>query len=192
MRRIYTLLSALMVQIYQLRKMSPDPITTSVIKEQISICMQALEQVSKTWLVAAMVYKLFENILGWYVSDGPAQETLEAPPFGITVGDLGAQTAAEYSLLNSTRPMGALPVRTKPLTKGLKDYLDAALQFTGSSALEPSSGVGVRPEQSARQIKGRLSENKALQFLPEDEELEWDEEDEPRTPASTGLNPAMW
>jgi hypothetical protein len=190
--RIYTLLSALMVQIYQLRKTSPDPIITSAIKEQISICMQALEQVSKTWLVATMVRKLFENILGWYVPDAPAQETLELPPFGITVEDLGAQTAAEYTLLNTARPMAALPVRTKPLTKGLEDYLEAALRITGSSASELRNSCAMRSERPARRLNRPALPDKGLQFLPEDEELKWDEEDRPRTPASTGLNPAVW
>jgi len=190
--RIYTLLSALMVQIYQLRKTSPDPIITSAIKEQISICMQALEQVSKTWLVATMVRKLFENILGWYVPDAPAQETLELPPFGITVEDLGAQTAAEYTLLNTTRPVAALPVRTKPLTKGLEDYLEAALRITGSSASELRNSYAMGSERPARQLNRPAPPDKGLQFLPEDEELKWDEEDRPRTPASTGLNPAVW
>jgi hypothetical protein len=190
--RIYTLLSALMVQIYQLRKTSPDLITTSAIKEQISICMQALEQVSKTWLVATMVHKLFENILGWYVPDAPAQETPKAPPFGITVGDLGAQTAAEYSLLNAARPVATLPVRTKPLTKGLEDYLEAALQITRSSASELRNSYATRPERPARQVNRPAPPDKGLLFLPEDEELKWDEEDRPRTPASTGLNPDVW
>ncbi|KAE9380146.1 hypothetical protein N431DRAFT_361501 [Stipitochalara longipes BDJ] len=189
---IYTLLSSLIVQIYRLRKTSPDPITASSIKEQISTCMLALEAVSKTWLVATMVHKLCETILGWCVPDASVHESLEPVGFGITVGDLGAQTPDEYALLSERRGRVELPVRTKPLTKGLKDYLDAALQFTGSSASELSNDYIIGSERPRQQTKTPAPRTQGLQFLPEDEDLEWDEGEKPRTPVSTGLNPALW
>jgi hypothetical protein len=184
-----------MIQVYQLRKFPPNPITTPTIKEQISTCMQALEQVSKTWLVATMVHKLFENILGWCeIPDAlpqPSVAPLEASgiPRSTSVRDFGAQTPAESALLSSTHKM-ELPHRTKPLTPGLKDYLDAALLPIKVYMSEPppqrEKEDWDEAEMRKREVEG------VLQFLPEDEELEWDEDDEPRTPASTGLNPAMW
>lgn len=183
-----------MIQVYQLRRTSPDPLTTSTIKEQISTCMNALEQVSKTWLVATMVHNLFENILQWVIPDAPRREALETSTSGISISDFGAQTPAESALLNSTLKVEALPVRTKPLTPGLKDYLDAALQPVKSYMSDPiADEVEAQQlrQQNALELKKDLA-SKGLQFLPEDEELEWDYEDAPRTPVSTGLNPALW
>jgi len=154
--------------------------------------MHALEAVSKTWLVATMVHKLFENILGWCVPNLPVHETLEPVGFGITIGDLGAQTPDEYALLNERWGRVELPLRRKTLTKGLKDYLDAALQFTGSAASEPKDGDIVGSERLGTQPTKQSARNEGLQFLPEDEELEWDDGEKPRTPVSTGLNPALW
>lgn len=76
-----------MVHIYQLRKKSPSALAASALHSQVSTCMQALQQVSKTWLVATMVHKLFANILGWCIPGTRAQEIIETPPFDIIVGD---------------------------------------------------------------------------------------------------------
>jgi hypothetical protein len=85
-----------------------------------------------------------------------------------------------------------LPVRTKPLTKGLKDFLDAALQFTGSPASDSSNSDIASSERAAQRPRRQVLLDQGLQFLPEDEELEWDDDEQPRTPVSTGLNPALW
>lgn len=103
------------------------------------------------------------------------------------------QTAEESALLSEKRMvLEGLPVMMKPLTKGLNDYLIAALQYTGSSTLGPGNGNTGMPERPDSQASGRSALNRRLHFLPEDEEVEWDEEERPRTPASTELNPAMW
>lgn len=59
---VYSLFSALIMHVYQMR--SSDPQTVSACHEKISICMQALRDVSHAWLVAKMVHTLFESILG--------------------------------------------------------------------------------------------------------------------------------
>jgi hypothetical protein len=194
--RIYTLLSTIMIQIYQLRK--TDPISTSTIEEHLEICMDALEQVSKTWLVATMVHKLFQIILGWCEIKeqrrpeprAPTRESSESSR--INLSDLGAHTPEESDLLNFTSR--ALPHRSKPLTPGLKDYMAAALQYIGASQSNDGNGIqrGRTRQQSNVRPPRRSPLESGLQFLPEDQDLEWDDDDSPRTPASTGLNPAIW
>jgi hypothetical protein len=148
--------------------------------------MQALEQVAKTWLVATMVHKLFENILGWCIPDVLPQETLEPSEFGISVwasvSDFGAQRVEESALLRGERKEDErLEIGGEKLTPGLKDYMEAALG--------PIKVYMSKPAQSPEPT-GRAAET-SLHFLPEDEELEWDQEGI-RTPTSTGLNPALW
>lgn len=50
------------MHVYQMRSSVPSVVATS--QERINICMQALKDVSKVWLVAKMVHTLFESILG--------------------------------------------------------------------------------------------------------------------------------
>lgn len=50
------------MHVYQMRSSVPSVVTTC--QERINICMQALKDVSKVWLVAKMVHTLFESILG--------------------------------------------------------------------------------------------------------------------------------
>ncbi|PGH06798.1 hypothetical protein AJ79_06440 [Helicocarpus griseus UAMH5409] len=59
---VYSLFSALIMHVYQMRSSVPTVVSTS--QERINICMQALKDVSKVWLVAKMVHTLFESILG--------------------------------------------------------------------------------------------------------------------------------
>ncbi|KAJ9315862.1 fungal-specific transcription factor domain-containing protein [Paecilomyces variotii] len=59
---VYSLFSALIMHVYQMRSSVPSVVATS--QERINICMQALKDVSKAWLVAKMVYTLFDSILG--------------------------------------------------------------------------------------------------------------------------------
>lgn len=148
--------------------------------------MQAVEQVAKTWLVATMVHKLVENILGWCIPDVPPQERLEASGFGISVlasvSDSGAQTTVESDLLREERKEDeGLENGGKKLTPGLKDYMEAALGPIKAYMSKPAQA----PEPTRRAAE------MGLYFLPEDEELEWDQE-AIRTPTSTGLNPALW
>lgn len=59
---VYSLFSALIMHVYQVR--SSVPSVVAACQERMSICMQALKDVSKVWLVAKMVHTLFESILG--------------------------------------------------------------------------------------------------------------------------------
>ncbi|KAK2811660.1 hypothetical protein FQN50_002003 [Emmonsiellopsis sp. PD_5] len=59
---VYSLFSALIMHVYQMRSSVPTVVSTS--QERINTCMKALKDVSKVWLVAKMVHTLFESILG--------------------------------------------------------------------------------------------------------------------------------
>jgi hypothetical protein len=59
---VYSLFSALIMHVYQMRSSVPSVVATC--QERMGICMRALKNVSKVWLVAKMVHTLFESILG--------------------------------------------------------------------------------------------------------------------------------
>lgn len=59
---VYSLFSALIMHVYQMR--STNKAIVSATETRLAICMDALKEVSKVWLVAKMVHTLFESILG--------------------------------------------------------------------------------------------------------------------------------
>ncbi|RPB03737.1 hypothetical protein L873DRAFT_1826013 [Choiromyces venosus 120613-1] len=59
---VYSLFSALIMHVYQNRSTNPTVVADS--KERMRKCMKALKEVSRVWIVAKMVYTLFESILG--------------------------------------------------------------------------------------------------------------------------------
>ena len=62
MYSVYSLFSALIMHVYQMRSSVPSIVAAT--QERLTICMNALKEVSKVWLVAKMVHTLFESILG--------------------------------------------------------------------------------------------------------------------------------
>ncbi|KAL1615944.1 Transcriptional activator of fatty acid utilization [Neofusicoccum ribis] len=59
---VYSLFSALIMHVYQMRSSNKSIVAAT--EQRLSICMTALKDVSKVWLVAKMVHTLFESILG--------------------------------------------------------------------------------------------------------------------------------
>jgi hypothetical protein len=59
---VYSLFSALIMHVYQMK--SSNKSIVSATEQRITICLDALKEVSKVWLVAKMVHTLFESILG--------------------------------------------------------------------------------------------------------------------------------
>ena len=59
---VYSLFSALIMHVYQMRSNVPSVVQAT--QERMRVCMNALKDVSRVWLVAKMVYTLFESILG--------------------------------------------------------------------------------------------------------------------------------
>lgn len=59
---VYSLFSALIMHVYQMK--SSNKLIVSATEQRLQICLGALKEVSKVWLVAKMVHTLFESILG--------------------------------------------------------------------------------------------------------------------------------
>ena len=59
---VYSLFSALIMHVYQMK--SSNKSIVSATEQRLQICLDALKEVSKVWLVAKMVHTLFESILG--------------------------------------------------------------------------------------------------------------------------------
>lgn len=59
---VYSLFSALIMHVYQMRSSIPSVVQAT--QERMRVCMNALKDVSRVWLVAKMVFTLFESILG--------------------------------------------------------------------------------------------------------------------------------
>jgi hypothetical protein len=59
---VYSLFSALIMHVYQMRSSNKSIVEAT--EKRLEICMDALKEVSKVWLVAKMVHTLFESILG--------------------------------------------------------------------------------------------------------------------------------
>ncbi|TKA68670.1 Cutinase transcription factor 1 alpha [Cryomyces minteri] len=59
---VYSLFSALIMHVYQMRSSNQSVVAAT--QQRLTICMDALKDVSKVWLVAKMVHTLFESILG--------------------------------------------------------------------------------------------------------------------------------
>lgn len=59
---VYSLFSALIMHVYQMRSSNKSIVAAT--EQRLEICMDALKEVSKVWLVAKMVHTLFESILG--------------------------------------------------------------------------------------------------------------------------------
>lgn len=59
---VYSLFSALIMHVYQMK--SSNKSIVSATEQRLQVCLDALKEVSKVWLVAKMVHTLFESILG--------------------------------------------------------------------------------------------------------------------------------
>ncbi|KAF8533249.1 fungal-specific transcription factor domain-containing protein [Trichophaea hybrida] len=59
---VYSLFSALIMHVYQMRSTNSQVVMET--RERMKKCMDALREVSRVWIVAKMVFTLFESILG--------------------------------------------------------------------------------------------------------------------------------
>jgi len=59
---VYSLFSALIMHVYQMR--SSNKAVVTVTEQRLQTCMNALKEVSKVWLVGKMVHTLFDSIIG--------------------------------------------------------------------------------------------------------------------------------
>jgi len=72
---VYSLFSALIMHVYQMR--SPNPQVVADTQKRMKQCMSALKEISKVWVVARMVYTLFESIIGNKALEERLQKTTQ-------------------------------------------------------------------------------------------------------------------
>ena len=72
---VYSLFSALIMHVYQMR--SPNSQVVADTKKRMKKCMFALKEISKVWVVARMVYTLFESIIGNKALEDRLQKTTQ-------------------------------------------------------------------------------------------------------------------
>ncbi|APA08928.1 hypothetical protein sscle_04g036980 [Sclerotinia sclerotiorum 1980 UF-70] len=119
---IYSLLSALIMHIYELQIHSSFEITEA--RKRVSICMSALEKLSDIWLVAKMVQGLFESIL-----KAAGFENYKVP-----VGFVG-------NPLHGSKSIGESKENSLPLTHSLLAHQKATLGFiSGTGIGSPKKG----------------------------------------------------
>ncbi|KAL4803978.1 fungal-specific transcription factor domain-containing protein [Aspergillus unguis] len=132
---VYSLFSALIMHVYQMRSSVPSTVATC--QERITICMQALKDVSKVWLVAKMVHTLFESILG----NKQLEERLQK-----AAGKRHQRVKPESNQSNQSNPQLSAR-RTDPPPKRKFDDMDLALPNGGPTP--PVSYERSRPQTPA-------------------------------------------
>jgi len=153
---VYSLFSALIMHVYQMRSSVPSVVAAS--QERINVCMNALKEVSKVWLVAKMVHTLFESILGNKVLEERLQKAAgkrhqKSKPNIVHIGRKEDQPKRKYDEMDINFPGGppAAQVsyeRSRPQTPAV----------TPSRDLPPGSGQNVAPPQSSPNLR-QASEN---------------------------------
>ena len=110
---VYSLFSALIMHVYQMRSSVPSVVQAT--QERMRICMNALKEVSRVWLVAKMVYTLFDSILG--------NKVLEER--------LHKAAGKRHKILTQGVSQGLSNMKVEP---SKRKYDDMALDFTMNSA----------------------------------------------------------
>ena len=106
------------MHVYQMRSSVPSVVAAS--QERINVCMNALKEVSKVWLVAKMVHTLFESILGNKV----LEERLQKATGRKAQRNKGnANTAAQTNNVQ-VAPMQPAPAPPQPTKKPRYDEMD--------------------------------------------------------------------
>jgi hypothetical protein len=114
---VYSLFSALIMHVYQMRSNVPSVVQAT--QDRMRICMNALKDVSRVWLVAKMVYTLFESILGNKV----LEERLQKAP-GKRHKKMAQSIGQDVNQIKREEP-------------GKRKYDDMALDFGVTNGLAP-------------------------------------------------------
>ncbi|KAI0998925.1 Cutinase transcription factor 1 alpha [Podosphaera aphanis] len=140
---VYSLFSALILHVYQMS--SPTPSIVLATQDRIRICMNALKDVSRVWLVAKVVYSLFESVL----SNKTLEERLQR-----AAGTRHKKIAENisYSLNQAHQAAQAGEIKREPV--GKRKYDDMALEFAVNSPAPQESYERSRP-QTPSQMSGR-------------------------------------
>jgi len=139
---VYSLFSALIMHVYQMR--SSVPSVVQVTQQRLTVCMNALKDVSRVWLVAKMVYTLFESILGNKV----LEERL--------------QKAAGKRHKKMTQSLSQGMAQIKREEPGKRKYDDMSLDFGVNSAPAPQESYERSRPQTPSQTPSREMGSNAM------------------------------
>jgi hypothetical protein len=129
---VYSLFSALIMHVYQMRSSVPSIVQQT--QERMRVCMNALKDVSRVWLVAKMVYTLFESILGNKV----LEERLQKAP------------GKRHKKMTQSVTQGIEQIKRED--PGKRKYDDMALDFNVNSTPAPQESYErSRPQTPSQQ-----------------------------------------
>jgi hypothetical protein len=131
------------MHVYQMRSSVPSVVAAS--QERINVCMNALKEVSKVWLVAKMVHTLFESILGNKVLEERLQKAT-----GKKAQRKTQQMHANghpHSMSNPT--LAPLPTPAPPINPTKRKYDDIDLAFNVGPPAPQMSYERSRPQTPA-------------------------------------------
>lgn len=153
---VYSLFSALIMHVYQMRSSVPSVVAAS--QERINVCMNALRDVSKVWLVAKMVHTLFESILGNKV----LEERLQKAPGRKAARGRAATNATIH--VNGSGPVAvhALPPPQSAPNSTKRKYDDIDLGFSVGPPAPQMSYERSRPQTPAATPSRELPQQHGL------------------------------
>lgn len=163
---VYSLFSALIMHVYQNRSSIPSVVQAT--QERIRICMQGLKDVSRVWMVAKMVYTLFESILGNKVMEERLQKAAGKRHRKAQVSWSQLQVVQQQQQAAERQQMvdqAAGAVGGMGVPGGKRKYDDISLDFTlpGGQGLVPQESYErsrpQTPSQSATQTPAREFQN---------------------------------
>ena len=149
---VYSLFSALIMHVYQMRSSVPSVVQAT--QERMQVCMTALKDVSRVWLVAKMVYTLFESILGNKVLEERLQKA---------AGKRHKKLAQSIN----TFQQGNQPNQLKREDPGKRKYDDMALDFSMNQGPAPQESYErSRPQTPSITPSRDLGHNAASMAAP--------------------------
>ena len=144
---VYSLFSALIMHVYQMRSSVPSVVQAT--QERMRVCMNALKDVSRVWLVAKMVYTLFESILGNKV----LEERLQKAP------------GKRHKKMTQSVSQGINQIKRED--PGKRKYDDMALDFNVNNTPAPQESYERSRPQTPNQTPSRdLPQNVAPMAPP--------------------------
>jgi hypothetical protein len=144
---VYSLFSALIMHVYQMRSSVPSVVQAT--QERMRVCMNALKDVSRVWLVAKMVYTLFESILGNKV----LEERLQKAP------------GKRHKKMTQSVSQGISQIKREDPTK--RKYDDMALDFNVNNGPAPQESYErSRPQTPSQTPSRETTQNVAMAAPP--------------------------
>lgn len=165
------------MHVYQMRSSVPSVVAAT--QERLQICMDALKEVSKVWLVAKMVHTLFESILGNKMLEDKLQKAagkrhkkarIENPPL-LEKDDMQQKRKfddMEIGFANGPPAPQVSYERSRPQTPAMTPSRDLGQQTSVpmTSMAAPPNSENVRPSNDAFMGSSRSNTRPPTPFNP--------------------------